>query len=217
MLVKQRKAYVEGIASGNLLLPKIIWDSSTLIPTAVFNGTSVTCMFIGQGIKNIHKDLEDALCKILKLDSAALHSLSLKGLKEKMGDTTPGNNFSSYNLLMFRDLRVSLMERLRSDPGFFLRTWLEWVDDLVGPLLTLVHLAAGMPGRSTEYPPLIGFNDTGRQQRSVYITMGRLCFVFDYNKAQTQSGKSRVIPRFLDPISSRLWAWFLGVVQPIYW
>jgi hypothetical protein len=216
MLTKQLKAYLKTIAPPSLSLPKIIWDMSTLVPTAIFNGSKVTCQMFGAGVKSLQELVAKGLSKVLFVTRNELATtLSLQDLKEEIGSTTAGQNFTNYNALSFRKLRSRVLTEIRKENS--IRSWFESVDGLVGPLLTLVHLAAGMPARSTEYVPLISVNDKGHRQRSVFITMGRLCFVFEYNKASSQSSKCRTICRFLDPESSLLWVWFLGVVQPMYW
>jgi hypothetical protein len=220
-LTKQTKALLKSVAKGAWLLPKIFWDTTADIPTAVHNGSKVTTGSFGQGVKALQASLAQKLGKILFLDMKALFALDLSSLKEHIGNCEPAESFVSFNARLFQGLSFQLLQKIRrdckKDPPFNYRDWFKAVDDLVGPLVTLIHLAGGMPGRATEYVPLLSRNDGAYRQRSVFLVMGRLCFVFDYNKAQSQSSKYRVIPRFLDSTSSLLWVWYLGVIQPMYW
>jgi hypothetical protein len=171
----------------------------------------------GDCVKSLQDVITQGLCEVLLCSQQELPSLTLKGLREEMGNNNAAHNFTNSNVILFRSLRSQVLTRIRKKTDFSIRSWFNSVDGLVGPLLTLIHIAAGMPGRATEYVPLLSMNDKGHRQRSVYLTMGRLCFVFQYNKADAQTTKSRVIARFLDPLSSQLWLWFLGVIQPMYW
>lgn len=209
---------MKGVAKGAWLLPKIFWDETQDIPTAIHNGVKVTTKSFGKGVQALQEALAKQLAAVLFLSVADIGALNLSGLTELIGNCDPGESFVTFNPRLFQDLSCRLLKSIRkSCPEFNYRQWFEAVDGLVKPLVTLIHLAGGMPGRSTEYVPLLSRNDGAYQQRSVFLVMGRLCFVFAYNKAQSQSSKHRVIPRFLDSVSSRLWAWYLGVIQPMYW
>jgi hypothetical protein len=207
-LTKQLKALLKSVSKGAWLLPKIFWDTTMSVPTAIHNGVSVTVESFGKGVKSLQASVASQLSQVLLMSSTDIDALNLSDLKELIGNCEPAESFATFNSSVFEDLLCQLLVRIRGSSEFNYRQWFQAVDDLVGPLLTLIHLTGGMPGRSTEYVPLLSRNDGAYRQRSVFIVMSRVCFVFDYNKAQTQSSKHRVIARFLDSTSSRLWAWY---------
>jgi hypothetical protein len=220
LLTKLLKGLVKSVAKSAWLLPKIFWDPTALIPTAIHNGVAVSVESFSKGVKKLQRTLASKISKALFMELSEVDALSLSGLEERMDNCEPAQGFVTFNGRVFRPLCSVLLRKIskmRATGNFNYRRWFEEVDSLVGPLVALIHLTSGMPARSTEYVPLLSLNDGAYRQRSVYVTMGRLCFVFDYNKAEVQSSKTRLIPRFLDEQSSRLWAWYLGVLQPMYW
>ena len=80
-------------------------------------------------------------------------------------------------------------------------------------LLTLLHLTDGGPARSTEMTYLL--RNSIRSRRSVYVVQGEVVFMGCYNKTESISDKSKLIPRFPDLVTSNMFLVMFLFVRPV--
>lgn len=92
--------------------------------------------------------------------------------------------------------------------------WLANGKSIQEKLLPCLHISSGSPGRSTELETMTLYN-TESHPRNVYISQGRLVFVTRYSKSRWLTGADKIIPRFPDQETSKLFLSYLVLFRPL--
>jgi superfamily II DNA/RNA helicase len=93
------------------------------------------------------------------------------------------------------------------------RKYLRRVEAFLELLLLLVHITGGQPARGTEITA-VRFRNAQAQDRNIYVIAGQVMVLTRYHKSQSQSGKPKIIPRFLPARVGQLLSIYLVYVEP---
>lgn len=80
-------------------------------------------------------------------------------------------------------------------------------------LFALVHLTAGAPARGTETISIQHRNSVDAP-RGVFVDDGLVSFVTSYHKGYSQSRATKVVHRYVPAEVSKIWVYYLWMVQP---
>ena len=92
--------------------------------------------------------------------------------------------------------------------------WLSKVQGLQNSLLFLCHIMGGGAARATEIETYQCENGPN-SLRNIYVAQGEIIIIARYNKTSSMSGHDRVIARFLDKRTSRLFLLYLSLIKPL--
>ena len=85
--------------------------------------------------------------------------------------------------------------------------------DLVGKLLTLIHLTSGQPARGSELAGLT-FRNSTQGERSLYFSEGTVLLLQRYTKNRKLAGRDAYVPRYLDAVTADLLVSYLAQCRP---
>lgn len=92
--------------------------------------------------------------------------------------------------------------------------WLSKAQGLQNSLLFLCHIMGGGAARATEIETYQCENGPN-SLRNIYVSQGEIIIIARYNKTSSMSGHDRVIARFLDKRTSRLFLLYLSLIKPL--
>lgn len=89
----------------------------------------------------------------------------------------------------------------------------EKIDSIVKRLFVLIHISSGGVARSTEYEDLYikSFDD---KSRNIFIDNYNVVIVSYIKKTSKHSDKKKIIPRFMDKMSSLLIVIYIAIIKP---
>ena len=92
--------------------------------------------------------------------------------------------------------------------------WLSKAEDAVSHLLFLAHIMGGAPARGTEIATY-KLSNTDKAIRNVYISQRMVSLLGRYNKTRSFKVCDTLIPRYLDPETSKLFLAYVVFVRPL--
>ncbi|KAL3587360.1 hypothetical protein FPOAC2_13255 [Fusarium poae] len=97
-----------------------------------------------------------------------------------------------------------------------IRRYSRLIEEFRSQLFVAMHMLGGQPARSTEILGIRMWNTMNGGVRNIFIHDGMVCFVTMYHKGFRQSGKVKVIHRYLPREVGELLVWYMWIVLPFW-
>ena len=221
--VAELAALLQGMSNGAPHVPKVHWLDPVHHKVLGVRNMQIALTDIAFAAKQLIQQATKTL-KTLECGLPVTHSQvseMLKNATDNLESTETGYWFGSSfgeepQTLLLRWVlgNGNLAERFYGEgKSVTYGKYIDLVEQMEGLLLVLLHVAAGMPARATEYGPLL-LRNSSTELRSIVLVQGELVMLQRYGKTRNTTQKDRVVARYLPSALTELFFRYYVYVRP---